>query len=354
MNRKSGHGRAGLHRRVGADDARRSTRRKLTIAAAAWSVLACLDIAQAQPVAHSGKAVRVALLRTPAAKQSASDRIFEDATRELGWVEGRDIIYDRAYADGDDKRLPALAAALAARKPDLIHLRNNPELRAALAATRETRIPIVFAAVADPVESGFIKSLRRPEGNVTGVTSIGWQLSGKRMELLKEALPHLSRIGVLFSPGHLSAQSEIELIKRAAGPRVQATTLTVNSPKDIDAAFAAAVASRVEAVFATNRPVFGLARMRIMELASTHRVPVVGPGPAFAQSGALISYSSIFAEHLRRSAHMVDKILRGTKPADIPVEQPTKFALIVNLKTAKALGITIPQSVLLQASQVIE
>ena len=322
-------------------------RRRLVLA-----LLSCpIAWAHAQRSTPAAKPVRVALLRTQAVK---SDRIFEDAMRDLGWVEGRDVVYDRAYADGDAKRLPELAAALVARKPALIHLRNNPELRAALAATRPNPIPIVFASVSDPVESGFVKSLRRPEGNVTGVTSLGWELSGKRMELVKQVMPNISRVGVLFSPGHLSAHREVELIARAAGPRVQVTTLTVNNPDDIDTAFAAAVAGRVEAVLATARPVFGLARKRIIELAATHRVAVVGPGPAFAEAGALMSYSSVFAEHLRRSAHMVDKILRGAQPTDIPVEQPTRFELVVNLKTAKALGITIPEKVLLRADRVIE
>ena len=308
-------------------------------------------LARAQPV-DPVRPMRVALIRTPDAKQARSNEsIFVDTLRDLGWIEGRNIVFDRAYANGDETRLPALAAAAVARKPDVIYVQNNPELRAVLASTRA--IPVVFSSVSLPVENGFVKSLRRPGGSVTGVASMGYELGGRRMQLLKRVLPHVKVVGVLHSPGHLSSRNERQLIEQAAGRNAQLTWLVANEVGDIDAALAAA-AGRVEALLVTTIPIFIRERGRILTFAAGHRLPVIGPAALFAEEGALVSYSVMAGEQVRRAAYLADKILRGASPGAIPVEQPTKFELVVNLKVAKALGVAIPHAVLVQASRVIE
>lgn len=283
-------------------------------------------------------------------------RIFVDTMRELGWVEGRTILYDRVDAELDHKRLPALAAELVARSPDLIWaVAGGPTLPAAMASTRT--IPIVFPSEDNVVERGLVKSLGRPGGNVTGVLHIGGELGGKRLQLLKQVLPKIARVGVLVRPSSRPSgiNREFEIIEKAAATLgVAVIPAIVKDAGELDAAIALLVKNRVEAVLVIHVGLFYTERKRVLELASSLRLPVVGFRSQHADDGALMSYGALLSDQVRRSAQMVDRILKGAKPADTPVEMPTKFELVVNAKTAKALGITIPGEILLQATRVIK
>ena len=300
--------------------------------------------------------MRVGMLSpdTRAAAEAGVSKTFIDAMRELGWVEGRNIVYDRVYAENDTSRLPALAAALVARAPDLIWVVPASAALAAFASTRT--IPIVFSGSTNVVERGLVKTLARPGGNVTGVQTIGWALGGKRLQLLKQTLPKIIRVGVLVEPNPDSAsqQESKEIEKAAATLGVTVIPAMAEGVGEFDAAIASLVKDRVEALLFATSPLFLSERKRILALAASRRLPVVGGRSEFADDGALMSYSSPRSDQIRRSAQMADKILKGAKPADIPVELPTKFELVVNVKTAKSLGITIPGEILLQASRVIE
>ena len=314
--------------------------------AAAW--------ARAQPAKPAAKTMRVGLLRVlplPATTTGPLHKTFVETLRELGWVEGRNIVYDPVDSGGDDSRLPEAAVALIARRPDVIYVTNGPTARAAFGATRT--IPIVFHSVPDPVRVGLVKSLAQPGGNVTGVATFGGELGGRRMQLLKETLPRISRVGVLVSAS-ATTSDEYSVIERAAGGGVKIFAATVKAPSDFNDVFAGLAANKAEALLVTQSAVFMRESKAILQLAAKHRIPVVGFRSEQAENGALMSYNSSLADHTRRAAHLVDRVLRGAKPADIPVEQPTNFELVINLKTAKALGITMPQSLLLQASRVIE
>lgn len=324
-------------------------RRKIVLA----FVAAPVAFARAQPAKPPAKPMRVGLLRVGPAPTNpgALHKILVETLRELGWVEGRNIVYDAVYADADEARLSEAAAMLVARRPDVIYVSNGPTARAAFGATRS--IPIVFSSVPEPVQVGLVKSLAQPGGNVTGVATFGGELGARRMQLLKEALPRISRVGVLVTPS-ATTSNEQSFIERAAGAGVKVFAATVKAPSEFHDVFAALAANKAEALLVTQSALFNRERKAILQLAAKHRIPVVGFRSQQVDEGALMSYNSSLADHTRRAAHLVDKVLRGAKPADIPVEQPTQFELVINLKTAKALGITIPQSVLLQASRVIE
>lgn len=288
-----------------------------------------------------------------AAKTNLQEKPFVDAMRELGWAEGRNIVYDRVYADDDESRLPELAAALVARGPDIIFAQTTAAALAAVARTRT--IPIVCSTLSNPVERGLVQSLARPGGNVTGIANIGWELGGKRLQFLKQALPKVRRVGVLGHPLRADTSKEQKLIELAAATLgVTVIPAMASKASDLDAAFALLSKSRAEAVLTTHTPLFQSERRRILSLAATQRIPVVAHRSGLADDGALMSYSSILTDQVRRAAQLADKILKGAKPADIPVEQPTKFELVVNMKTAKTLGITIPGEIMLQANRVIE
>ena len=282
------------------------------------------------------------------AKEEITLKPFFDHMRQLGWVEGQNIAYDRAYADDQMAMLPRLAAELVARKPEVIYAPPPP---AAVAAKRATQtIPIVFGVVSDPVGIGLVTSLSRPGGNVTGISSMGASLAPKRIELLREISPGVKRIGLLGD----STDPTIEIAQQALAPAAASLGLTIISaeathPGDFDAAVARLIAKRVDAILAGGSFLAGSLPGRLIELANRERVPVIQGGP-----GSLFTYGASLADRLRRSALLVDKILKGAKPADIPVEQPTLFELVVNLKAANALGIAIPRSILLRADRVIE
>jgi putative tryptophan/tyrosine transport system substrate-binding protein len=272
--------------------------------------------------------------------------------RELGWIEGQDITYDRVYADDRHEMLPRLAAELVARKPHLIY---TPPVVAAVAAKRATEtIPIVFGIVGDPVGVGLVSSLAHPGGNVTGMSGVT-DLFAKRVELLRELLPGATRLGLLGDP----ASSATKIEQQGLAPTVVALGLTIfnaeaSNPVEFEAGVARLAAARVDAIFIGSSTLAFNMRGRLIELANQERLPVIASVSQYADAGALLTYGVSQDDLLRRSALLVDKILKGAKPASMPVERPTVFQLVVNLKAAKALGINIPRSILLRADRLIE
>jgi putative tryptophan/tyrosine transport system substrate-binding protein len=281
---------------------------------------------------------------------------FREGLREHGYIEDQTITIEWRFAEGTRERLPDLAAELVRLKVDLIFAETTPAVRAAKQAT--TTIPIVFNPLADPVGEGFVANLARPGGNVTGLTQVARELSGKRAELLTEAVPRVTRVGVLSHSGVPSERlvkimlEETEAAARAL--RVQLRRLEVQGPRDLDRPFAAITREKIGALIVLPSPMFLSERRLLVDLAAKNRLPAMFFLTEFVEAGGLMSYGPNFPELWRRTAFYVDKILKGAKPGDLPVEQPTKFELVINLKTAKALGLTIPQSVLLQATQIIE
>ena len=278
---------------------------------------------------------------------------FRQGLRELGYVEGKNIVTEYRYAEGKRDRLPALAAELVRLKVDVIVTAGASATRAAKKAT--STIPIVMAQDSDPVGKGVVASLARPGGNITGLSTLAPEISGKQLELLKEILPKLSRVAVLGTstrPGNAQALREVKL---AAGAfKVELRYLDVLDPKKIETAFGAARKERADAVLVLAGRILTSHRTQIVELAVKSRLLAIYPFPVYVEAGGLMSYGVRRSDLFRRAATYVDKILKGANPAELPVEQPTKFELVINLKTAKALGITIPPTLLLQATKVIK
>ncbi|MGH2405926.1 MAG: ABC transporter substrate-binding protein, partial [bacterium] len=273
--------------------------------------------------------------------------------RELGYVEGKNIVIEWRYAEGKFDRLPELAAELVRLEVDVIVAGGPRSTRAAKEAT--VTIPIVMTQDGDPVGSGIVASLARPGGNITGLTSLTPQLSGKRLELLKEIVPKLSRVAVLWSStGRDSAQALRQTELAAGGFKLLLQYLDIQSPKDIDTIFRAATRGRADAVLVLSSAVLVSHRAQIADLAAKNRLPAIYPFPEFAEAGGLVSYGASISDLFRRAATYVDKILKGAKPADLPVEQPTKLELVINLKAAKQIGLTIPPNVLARADKVIK
>ncbi len=277
---------------------------------------------------------------------------FRQGLRELGYVEGKNIVIEYRYAEGKLDRLPALAAELVRLKVDVIVTAAPSSTRAVKEAT--TTIPIVMAQDGDPVGNGFVASLARPGGNITGLSTLAPGISGKQLELLKEIVPRLSHVAVLRTSTLPYAQvlKEMELAAGALGVKLQ--YLDVQGPKDIETAFGEARKGRADAVLVLASPILESHRTEVADLAVKNRLPMIYHAPEFVEAGGLMSYGVSFIDLYRRAATYVDKILKGAKPADLPVEQPTKFDMVINMKTAKALGIRIPQSILLRAFKVIE
>jgi putative ABC transport system substrate-binding protein len=278
---------------------------------------------------------------------------FRQGLKELGYIEGKNIASEYRWAEGKFDRLPHLAAELVRLKVDVIVTGGPAGTRPAREAT--ATIPIVMAFDNDPVGSGFVASLARPGGNITGLSILSPEISGKRLELLREIVPRLSRVAVLGNstePGNAQVLRETELAAGAFG--VQLQYLDVLAPKDIESAFQAASKGRADAVLVLANPVTISQRKQIAELAVKNRLPAIYPWPEFVEDGGLMTYGASITDLFRRAATYVDKILKGAKPADLPVEQPTKFELIINLKAAKQIGLTIPQSVLYRADKVIK
>ena len=270
--------------------------------------------------------------------------------RELGWVEGKNVAFDWLYADANPERLPPLVAELLRRKVDVIVAQGTTAIRAAQSAT--TTVPIVMAGGGDPVGSGLVQSLARPGGNVTGVSLLGQELMGKHVGLLKQLLPALSRLTLIQAAANPANAFFAQYMDAAAKKlRVQLVTLEIRGPDDLEAAFGRITG---DAAFLLADPMFFAHRHRIAKLAIRRRLPLLSPQPTFAEAGFLMTYSTAGGEVLRLTAVFVDKILRGAKPADLPVEQPSRLELVVNLATAKALGLNVPREILLQADQVID
>jgi len=281
---------------------------------------------------------------------------FRQGLRDLGYVEGRNVVIEYRDAQGKLERLPALAAELVALKVDVIFAPGTQHALAAKQAT--TSIPVVFADIADPVARGLVTSLARPGGNITGLANLQTDLVGKWLELLKQAVPRLNQVAFLWEPGYLPERAQRDLQERAeaaakaAGVRLR--FVEVRGSADLDRAFSDMVRARVDALIVWGGIMFIYERQRIAELAAKNRLPGAYTMSEFVDAGGLLSYAPNIADNFRRAAGYVDKILKGAKPADLPVEQPTKFELVVNLKTAKALGLTIPPSLLQRADRVIE
>ena len=277
---------------------------------------------------------------------------FRQGLRELGYVEGKNIVIELRSAEGEQDRLPALVAELVRLKVDIIVSGGPSVTRAAKAAT--TTIPIVMAQDSDPVGSGFVASLARPGGNITGLSTLSPEISGKRLELLKEIVPALSRVAVIgrsAEPGYAQVLKEIELAAGALKLKLQ--LLDVRDAKDIETAFQAARKERADAVLLLMAAVLNSHRAQVVELAVKHRLPAAHSNAEFVQEGGLMVYAVSITDLFRRAATYVDKILKGAKPADLPVEQPRKFEFIVNLKAAKQIGLTMPPKVLARADRVI-
>lgn len=281
---------------------------------------------------------------------------FRLGLTELGYIEGRNIVIEYRAADGKIERLPGLATELVGLKVDLIVALATPAGRAAQQAT--TTIPIVVTAMGDPVRDGLVASLARPGGNITGTTFLGPELVPKRLSFLRELLPTISRVAVLWHPGAFSEPTIREMLNevaQAAGTLgVQLQLVEVRSADEFDHAFTTMVGARAEALFQFPSTLFFNERRRIVDLAARHRLPAMFNAREFVQLGGLIAYGANLAELNRRAAAYVDKILKGAKPFDLPIEQPTKFELFINLKTAKALGLAVPDRLLVGADEVIE
>jgi putative ABC transport system substrate-binding protein len=329
-----------------------NNRRELLVALGA-SALAAPFSAFAQP---QGKVWRIGLLRPsvrPASPDSATFfGAFVQGLRELGYVEGKNLVIERRYADTTFERLPGLAAELVQLKMDVILAVGTPATGAAHKAT--TTIPIVFVNAGDPIGSGFIKSLARPGGNITGLTPMLADISSKYLEMLLDMAPKLSRVAVLINPGNPAQFNGLKNIQ-AAGQKTQVKILPVEArnPQEIEAAFIVMAREKAGAVIVLADGLFNQQRHQVAELAAKYRLPSVGSRRAQVEAGFLMSYGPNDRDMFRRAATYVDKIFKGTKPADLPVEQPTRFEMYVNRKTAKALGLTIPPALLISA-EVIE
>jgi putative tryptophan/tyrosine transport system substrate-binding protein len=273
--------------------------------------------------------------------------------RELGYVDGKNIVIEWRYAEGKVDRLPSLAAELVRLKVDVIITAASPPTRAAKELTRT--IPIVMAFDDDPVGSGFVASLARPGGNVTGLSSLALEIGGKQLELLKEIIPRLSRVAILGTstvPHYANLVKEIALVANAVEVKVQ--EVDVLKVSDIEKAFGAASKADAGAVLVIGSPILNSHRTQVVVLAAKSRVPATYSRPEYVQDGGLLYYGTSFPDLFHRAATYVDKILKGAKPADLPIEQPTKFELIINMKAAKQIGLTIPPNVLARADRVIK
>jgi putative ABC transport system substrate-binding protein len=298
---------------------------------------------------------RIGWLAGSLAGKSHMTEAFLQGLRDLGYIEGRNVVIEIRDAEGKLERLPALAAELVALKVDVILAGGTAQALAAKEATKT--IPIVFTAVVDAVADGLVTSLARPGGNVTGLSSLVSELVGKWLELLKQAVPGISRVAVLWHPGTLGERTEKDMLKgaeaaaRALGVRLQ--FFEARGPADFERAFSDMTRARAGALTVWTSPMFNTQRGRLVNLAAKHRLPAVYPWTEVGDAGGLMAYGANVADVFRRAATYVDRILKGAKPGDLPVEQPTKFELVINLKTAKALSLTIPQSLLLRADEII-
>ena len=323
---------------------------RIFIVVAAISVLSSPLAAKAQP---SGKGYRIGCLgATSPAGYASQIEAFRGGLRDLGYVEGKNLIIEFRWAEGNYARLPDLAAELVRLKPDVLVTHAGAGTRAAKHAT--ATIPIVFGVAGEAVELGLVESLARPGRNVTGSSTFFPELNAKRLEVLKQAVPHLSRVGVLLNPdnpANVATLKAMEATARFLNVRLQ--SMEVRRPAEFEGAFVTLVKGRVGALAVYDDAMFIAGAAQIADLARKNRVATIG-SIEYARAGGLLALGVNYADLWRRAAGIVDKIFKGAKPADLPVEQPTRFDLIVNLKMAKAIGLTIPPSLLVRADQVIE
>jgi putative ABC transport system substrate-binding protein len=319
----------------------------------ALSVLAAPVVAAAQ---QPTKVYRIGRLSPglPPSQSSPSMEAFRQGLRDLGYVEGQNLVIEWRWAEGREERLPDLAAELVRLQVEVIVVGGVAAIRAAQHAT--STIPIVMAANYDPVGEGFIASLARPGGNITGLSWLGAELPGKRLELLKETLPQSARIAVLGNPAFAAYETWLHSLTAAARALdLHLHVLELRRADELDSAFAAITSAGADALIVLSDPALldGL-HGRIVALAARHRLPAMYDWRAYVDAGGLMSYGPNMPDMQRRAANYVDKILKGAKPADLPIEQPTTFNLVINLKAAKALGLTIPSTVLFQANEVLQ
>jgi putative ABC transport system substrate-binding protein len=324
----------------------------ISVLVIAFFVLVSFHLAEAQ---QAGKVYRIGYVGG-ASLAAIPERVeaFRQGLRELGYVEGKNIVIEFRWANGKLARIPALAAELVSRKVDVIVTVGSRPTRAAKEAT--STIPIVMAQDPDPIGNGFVTSLARPSGNVTGLSKLVPELSGKRLELLRETIPKLSRVAVFGTsthPGNVQWSNELEVAAKMFDVKIQ--KIDVLTPKDIATAFRAAAKERADAVlWLVAGGIAVTRRTEIVELAAKNQLPVIYDRREFVKDGGLMSYSVSATDLHRRAATYVDKLLKGAKPAALPVEQPTKFELVINLKAAKQLGLTIPPEMLYRADNVIK
>lgn len=313
------------------------------------ALLLAAGSAQAQP----SKVYRIGVLEMSVSGNAANIDALRKGLRELGYEEGRNFAFEFRSADGRGDRFPALAKELVREKVDVIVTRGTPAVTAAKAAT--TVIPIVMTSASDPVGTGIVQGLARPGGNVTGLASLSAELAAKRLGLLREILPRLARLAIISNLGNPALVRVRESFVSAGRPvGIEIHSFDARNADDLARAFEAAAQNHMEAVDITVDTVTLTNRQRIAELAVKHRLPTMFPSHEFVDAGGLMSYGADYAEQYRRAATFVDRILKGAKPSELPIEQTSKFGLTINLKTARALGLTLPQSLTLRADHLIQ
>src|SRR5262245_50611285 len=327
-------------------------KKRITLLLLATLFLANVSFAEAQ---QTGKIYRIGFLDSGTASGSAVlVEVFRQELSKLGWIDGKNITIEYRFAEQKNERLPELAAELVRLKVDLIVASGEPGSLAAKSGT--TTIPIVMTNSGDPVAAGLIASLARPGGNVTGLSSLSFELNTKRLEILKDAVPKLGRVGLLRSPGD-SISSDLQL--KELRPAAQALKLKLEEirtqfdAKGLESAFQTAKQKQVGAIMTTTSNRFFGERKRIVELAGKYRLPAIYPQKEFVDEGGLMSYGVDYVDLYRRAAVYVDKILKGAKPADLPIQQATKFEFVINMNAAKQIGLTIPPEVLARATRII-
>jgi putative ABC transport system substrate-binding protein len=325
--------------------------RKITVLALCAMLFALCSSAKAQ---QPGRIPRIGILQAPSASFiSARVEAFRQRLRELGYVEGKNIVIEYRYAEGKPERLPDLVAELVRLKVDII-VTTGPGPTLAVKKASGT-IPIVFASASDPVGTGIVSSLARPGGNITGLSLMAPDLDGKRLELLKEAFPKVARVAYLWNPGAARGnRAIIDMEAAAKALRLKLLSLEVRSLDDFDSAFARAKKDGAQALITTTGGLINTQQRRVLDFAAKNRLPAIYHYSEFVEAGGLMSYGPDNTDLWRRAADFVDKILKGAKPADLPIEQPKKFEFIVNLKAAKQIELTIPPNVLVRADRVIK
>ena len=325
-----------------------------SLALAAVLAVSLVAGARAAEAQKPAKVYRIGVLdTTPIALNAVNVDAFRDGLRALGYVEGQHYVIEYRSSDARPERFPALAGELIRSKVDLILARGTPAVKAAKEAT--ATIPIVMAASGDPVGTGVVTGLARPGGNVTGLTSITAEMSSKRVQLMKETIPGMQRVGNMITMGNAALVTQWEAVQQASRAMgLQPRLLDVRKSDDLASAFDTASRQRLDAMVVGLGTVIQNNIRRVVDLAAKHRLPSIYSSREFAVAGGLMSYGASYADSYRRAAGYVDKIFKGAKPADLPIEQPTKFELLINRKTATALGLTIPPSVLLRADEILE